>query len=447
MPGTVITGAQWGDEGKGRFTDYLAERSDFVVRYQGGHNAGHTIVVDGVTFKLQLVPSGILYEHVTPIIGNGVVVDLIVLLKELDSLEAQGINISRLRVSGNAHMIMPYHQEIDGLNERFLGKNKLGTTKRGIGPAYADKALRVGIRMQDLFDEKIFRAKLELVLREKNLVLTKGYNKLGYKADELFETYRALVPRLEHMIDDTVYLVHKGLDEGKEILFEGAQATFLDLDHGTYPYVTSSNPIAGGACTGAGVGPRALTRIIGVAKAYVTRVGAGPFPTELPLEDGDVVFAPGTSDEDIAHDMEIGNFLVERGREFGTNTGRRRRPGWLDCVMLKHAVRLNSCTEIALCKLDVLGGLPEVKICIGYETPTGERIDHVPYHQSAFHDVKPIYETLTGWDKDIEDTANFNDLPANAKAFINRVEAIVGVPVTFASTGPARDHTVVMPRS
>lgn len=447
MPGTVITGAQWGDEGKGRFTDYLAERSDFVVRYQGGHNAGHTIVVDGVTFKLQLVPSGILYEHVTPVIGNGVVVDPIVLLKELDSLEAQGINVSRLRVSGNAHMIMPYHQEIDGLNERFLGKNKLGTTKRGIGPCYADKALRVGIRMQDLFDEKIFKAKLDLVLREKNLVLTKGYNKLGFKADELFETYRALVPRLEPMIDDTVHLIHKALDDGKEVLFEGAQATFLDLDHGTYPYVTSSNPIAGGACTGAGVGPRALTRIIGVAKAYVTRVGAGPFPTELPLEDGDVEFAPGTSDEQIAQDMEIGNFLVERGREFGTNTGRRRRPGWLDCVMLKHAVRLNTCTEIALCKLDVLGGLPEVKICVGYETKTGERIDHVPYHQTAFHEVTPIYETLTGWDKDIEDTANFNDLPANAKAFINRVEAIVGVPVTFASTGPARDHTVVMPRS
>lgn len=447
MPGTVITGAQWGDEGKGRFTDYLAERSDLVVRYQGGHNAGHTIVVDGTTFKLQLVPSGILYEHVTPVIGNGVVVDPIVLLKELDLLASQGINISRLRVSGNAHMIMPYHQEIDRLTERYLGKNKLGTTKRGIGPAYADKSLRVGIRMQDLFDEKIFRAKLELVLREKNLVLAKVYNRLGFDADELFETYRALVPRLEPMIDDTVHLVHKALDEGKEVLFEGAQATFLDLDHGTYPYVTSSNPIAGGACTGAGVGPRALTRIIGVAKAYVTRVGAGPFPTELPLDDGDVAYEPGTSDEQIAQDMEIGNFLVERGREFGTNTGRRRRPGWLDCVMLKHAVRLNTCTEIALCKLDVLGGLDEVKICVGYETKTGERIDHVPYHQTAFHEVKPIYETLTGWDKDIEDTANFNDLPANAKAFINRVEAIVGVPVTFASTGPARDHTVVMPRS
>ncbi|MFN8015800.1 MAG: adenylosuccinate synthase [Acidimicrobiia bacterium] len=447
MPGTVITGAQWGDEGKGRFTDYLAERSDLVVRYQGGHNAGHTIVVDGTTFKLQLVPSGILYEHVTPVIGNGVVVDPVVLLKELDLLASQGINVSRLRVSGNAHVIMPYHQEIDGLNERYLGKNKLGTTKRGIGPAYADKALRVGIRMQDLIDEKIFKAKLDLVLREKNLVLAKGYNRLGFEADKLFETYRALVPRLEPMIDDTVHIIHKALDEGKEVLFEGAQATFLDLDHGTYPYVTSSNPIAGGACTGAGVGPRALTRIIGVAKAYVTRVGAGPFPTELPLEDGDVVYDESTSQDQIDKDMEIGNFLVDRGREFGTNTGRRRRPGWLDCVMLKHAVRLNTCTEIALCKLDVLGGLDEVKICVGYETPSGERIDHVPYHQSAFHDVKPIYETLSGWDKDIEDTASFSDLPANAKAFINRVENIVGVPVTFASTGPARDHTVVMPRS
>lgn len=447
MPGTVITGAQWGDEGKGRFTDYLAERSDLVVRYQGGHNAGHTIVVDGVTFKLQLVPSGILYEHVTPVIGNGVVVDPIVLLNELDLIESQGINVSRIKVSGNAHMILPYHQEIDRLTERYLGKNKLGTTKRGIGPAYADKALRVGLRMQDILDEKIFREKLELVLREKNLVLAKVYNRLGFEVDELFEKYRALVPRLEPMIDDSVHIVHKALDEGKEVLFEGAQATFLDLDQGTYPYVTSSNPVAGGACTGAGVGPRALTRIIGVAKAYVTRVGAGPFPTELPLEEGDVTYAPGTSDEQITNDMEIGNFLVERGREFGTNTGRRRRPGWLDCVMLKHAVRLNTCTELALCKLDVLGGLDEVKICVAYETPNGERIDHIPYHQSAFHDVKPVYETLSGWDKDIEDTASFSDLPPNAKAFINRVEAIVGVPVTFASTGPARDHTVVMPRS
>ncbi len=447
MPGTVITGAQWGDEGKGRFTDYLAERSDFVVRYQGGHNAGDTIVVDGVTFKHHLVPSGILYPHVTPVIGNGVVVDPIVLLKELDSLAAQGIDTSRLVVSGNAHVIMPYHQEMDALTERYLGKNKLGTTKRGIGPCYADKALRVGIRLQDLLDEKIFRQKLELVLRERNIVFTKVYNRLGYKVEELVEKYRELVPRLEPMMGDTVHIIHKALDEGKEVLFEGAQATFLDLDHGTYPYVTSSNPVAGGACTGAGVGPRALTRIIGVAKAYVTRVGAGPFPSELPLEEGDVVYPDGYSSDQIAQDMTIGNFLVERGREFGTNTGRRRRPGWLDCVMLKHAVRLNTCTEIALCKLDVLGGLDEVKICTAYEMPDGTRIDHIPYHQSAFHDAKPIYETLPGWGKEIEDVPNFSELPANAKAFIHRVEAIVGVPVTFASTGPARDHTVVMPRA
>ncbi len=446
MPGTVITGAQWGDEGKGRFTDYLAERSDFVVRYQGGHNAGHTLVVDGVTFKLQLVPSGILYEHVTPVIGNGVVVDPIVLLKELDLLESQGINTSKLKVSGNAHCIMPYHQELDRLTERYLGKNKLGTTKRGIGPAYADKALRVGIRIQDLLDEKILMQKLELVLREKNGVLAKVYNRLGYDAKELVETYRALVPRLEPMIDDTVHLLHTALDEGKEVLFEGAQATFLDLDQGTYPYVTSSNPVAGGACTGAGVGPRALNRIIGVAKAYVTRVGTGPFPTELPLEPGEVKYPEGTSDTQISDDMEVGNYLVERGREFGTNTGRRRRPGWLDCVMLKHAVRLNTCTEIAMCKLDVLGGLDEIKICTAYETPNGDRIDHIPYHQSAFHDVRPVYETLPGWDKDIEDTASFDELPPTAKSFISRVEEIIGVPVTFTSTGPARDHTVVMPR-
>ena len=296
-------------------------------------------------------------------------------------------------------------------------------------------------------DEKIFRQKLELVLRERNIVFTKVYNRLGYKVEELVEKYRELVPRLEPMMGDTVHIIHKALDEGKEVLFEGAQATFLDLDHGTYPYVTSSNPVAGGACTGAGVGQRALTRIIGVAKAYVTRVGAGPFPSELPLEEGDVVYPDGYSSDQIAQDMTIGDFLVERGREFGTNTGRRRRPGWLDCVMLKHAVRLNTCTEIALCKLDVLGGLDEVKICTAYEMPDGTRIDHIPYHQSAFHDAKPIYETLPGWGKEIEDVPNFSELPANAKAFIHRVEAIVGVPVTFASTGPARDHTVVMPRA
>ncbi|MCC6340476.1 MAG: adenylosuccinate synthase, partial [Acidimicrobiia bacterium] len=316
MPGTVIVGTQWGDEGKGRFVDYLAEQSSLVVRYQGGHNAGHTIVVDGEVFALQLVPSGVLYRHVTPVIGNGVVVDPAVLIAELDMLEAKGVDTSRLCLSGNAHLIMPYHTELDRVTERYLGQNKLGTTKRGIGPTYADKALRVGLRVQDLLDAKIFRQKLDLVLREKNGVLAKVYNRLPLDADEICATYLAMLPRLEPLIDDTVHLVHEALDAGEEVLFEGAQATYLDLDHGTYPFVTSSNPIAGGVCTGAGVGPRAIERVIGVVKAYTTRVGSGPFPTEL--HDGDAT----------------GEALVERGHEFGTNTGRRRRPGWLDGVML-----------------------------------------------------------------------------------------------------------------
>ena len=312
MPGTVIVGTQWGDEGKGRFTDYLAHDSALVVRYQGGHNAGHTIVVEGEVFALQLVPSGILYPHVTAIIGNGVVVDPSVLIAELDMLESKGVDTSRLRLSGNAHLIMPYHQELDRVTERYLGKNKLGTTKRGIGPAYADKALRVGLRVQDLLDPKIFCEKLELALREKNGVLAKVYNRLPLDAQTIASDYLAMVPRLEPLIADTVHLVHEALDAGEQVLFEGAQATYLDLDHGTYPFVTSSNPIAGGVCTGAGVGPRAIDRVIGVVKAYTTRVGSGPFPSELP--EGDAV----------------GDLLVDRGHEFGTNTGRRRRPGWLD---------------------------------------------------------------------------------------------------------------------
>src|SRR5262245_3286861 len=312
MPGTVIVGTQWGDEGKGRFTDYLAKESTHVVRYQGGHNAGHTIVVDGEAFALQLVPSGVLYSHVVPVIGNGVVVDPAVLIDELDMLEAKGINTDRVRVSGNAHLIMPYHQELDRVTERYLGKNKLGTTKRGIGPAYADKALRVGLRVQDLLDPKIFRQKLELALREKNGVLAKVYNRLPLDGEEIARAYLDMVPRLEPLIADTVHLVHEALDAGQQVLFEGAQATYLDLDHGTYPFVTSSNPIAGGVCTGAGVGPRAIERVIGVAKAYVTRVGSGPFPTEL--HEGDAV----------------GDLLVERGAEFGTRNVRRRSRGGLE---------------------------------------------------------------------------------------------------------------------
>jgi adenylosuccinate synthase len=425
LPGTVIVGTQWGDEGKGRFTDLLADQMQMVVRYQGGHNAGHTIVADGHTLALQLVPSGILYPHITPVIGNGVVIEPGVLIDELDMLEGKGIDTSRLKVSGNAHLIMPYHQELDMMTERYLGKNKLGTTKRGIGPAYADKAARVGIRVQDLLDAKIFREKLELALREKNGVLAKVYNRLPIDGGETFERYRSYLGRLEPMIADTVALVHEALEAGQHVLFEGAQATFLDLDHGTYPYVTSSNPVAGGACTGAGVGPRHISRVIGVAKAYVTRVGSGPFPTEL-FDD-------------------TGALLVERGAEYGTNTGRRRRTGWLDAVMLRHAARLNSLTELAVAKLDVLAPLPELRICVAYEDEEGRRYDYVPYHQSVLHKVRPVYETLPGWKSEIGQVSRFEDLPKAARTYVAALEALVGVPVTYVSVGPAREQLVVMP--
>jgi adenylosuccinate synthase len=426
MPGTVIVGTQWGDEGKGRFTDNLSQGSDYVVRYQGGHNAGHTIIVGEERFALQLVPSGILYPHITPVIGNGVVVDPEVLLAELDMLTAKGVNVSKLKLSGNAHLIMPYHQEMDMLTERYLGKSKLGTTKRGIGPTYADKALRVGIRVQDLLDPKIFREKLELALREKNGTLAKVYNRLPIDAGLVWERYLAMVPRLEPYIDDTVHLVHEALDRGETVLFEGAQATFLDLDYGTYPYVTSSNPVAGGVCTGAGVGPRALERIVGVAKAYATRVGSGPFPTEL--FDGDAV----------------GDLLVDRGREFGTNTGRRRRPGWLDTVMLRQAARLNTLTELAIAKLDVLTPLAELKVCVGYLGEDGTRYDHVPYHQTVLHHVTPIYETLPGWQSEIADVQKFGDLPKAAQDYIHFISAQTGVPVRMVSVGPARHQCVTV---
>ena len=429
MPGTVIVGTQWGDEGKGRFTDYLAKEATLCVRYQGGHNAGHTIVVDGEVFKLQLVPSGVLYPWVTPVIGNGVVVDPAVLIAEMDMLEAKHIDTRPLRLSGNAHLIMPYHQELDRAYERKLGKNKLGTTKRGIGPTYADKALRVGLRVQDLLDEKIFRAKLDLALREKNGILSRVYNRLPFDAKEVADTYLAMVPRLAPHIDDTVHLVHEALAAGQGVLFEGAQATYLDLDHGTYPYVTSSNPIAGGVCAGAGVGPLAIQRIVGVVKAYTTRVGAGPFPAEL-------FFGDPIADE-----------LVDRGREFGTNTGRRRRPGWLDLVMVKHAVRLNTCTELAITKLDVLSPFAELKVCVGYLGPDGTRYDHVPYHQSILHHVTPIYETFPGWEVDIERAERIEDLPPAARDYVRFIEEFCGVPVSFVSVGPGREQTVVLPRA
>jgi adenylosuccinate synthase len=422
VPGTVVVGTQWGDEGKGKLTDLLAKEMAMVVRYQGGHNAGHTVVVDGETFALQLLPSGILYDYITPVIGNGVVVDPAVLLDECDSLAAKGIECSRLKVSGNAHLILPYHQELDMMTERYLGKAKLGTTKRGIGPAYADKAARVGLRVQDLLDAKIFRQKLDVVLKEKNQILAKVFNRLPLSADDIAGRYLdEMAPRLEPMIADTVHLVHDALAAGQHVLFEGAQATFLDLDQGTYPFVTSSNPVAGGACTGAGVGPRDLQRIIGIAKAYVTRVGSGPFPTELHDEQGDV--------------------LVDRGHEFGTNTGRRRRTGWFDAVMLRHAVRLNSLTEVALTKLDVLDPFDTVKVCVAYEAD-GTRYEHVPYHQSVLHRVTPVYEELPGWKTELSKVTRPADLPQAARDYIAFLESQVGVPVSYVGVGPGRDQTV-----
>jgi adenylosuccinate synthase len=422
VPATVVVGTQWGDEGKGKLTDLLAREMQLVVRYQGGHNAGHTIVVDGETFALQLVPSGVLYDHITPVIGNGVVVDPAVLIAEIDALGAKGIDCSRLKVSGNAHLIMPYHHELDRVTERYLGKNRLGTTKRGIGPAYADKAARVGLRVQDLLDPKIFREKLDVALKEKNAVLAKVYNRLPLSADDIVESYLGeLAPRIEPMVDDTVALVHDALTKESNILLEGAQATFLDLDHGTYPFVTSSNPCAGGACTGSGIGPRDISRIIGIAKAYVTRVGSGPFPTEL-------------------HD-DNGALMVDRGNEFGTNTGRRRRSGWFDAVMLRHAVHLNSLSEIALTKLDVLDTFETLKVCVAYEAD-GVRYDHVPYHQSVLHQIRPVYEELPGWGTDLSRVTELSQLPQEARDYVDFLSTHAGVPVSLVGVGPGREQFV-----
>ena len=424
MPATVVVGTQWGDEGKGKLTDLLSKEMSVVVRYQGGHNAGHTIVVGAETFALQLIPSGVLYDHITPVIGNGVVVDPAVLLSEIDALEARGVDCSRLRVSGNAHMIMPYHQELDRVTERRLGKNRLGTTKSGIGPAYADKATRVGLRVQDLLDPKIFRQKLDVVLKEKNAILAKVYNRLPLDADAIAEVYLGeYAPRIEPLVADTVGLVHEALDAGRSVLFEGAQATFLDLDHGTYPFVTSSNPVAGGACTGAGVGPLRVDRVIGIAKAYVTRVGSGPFPTEI---------HGALADE-----------LIERGHEYGTVTGRRRRVGWFDAVMMRHAVRLNSLTELALTKLDMLDTFDSLKVCVAYEVD-GRRVENLPYHQSELHRATPLFEELPGWRTDLSGVTELEGLPAQAARFITFLSERAGVPIRLVGVGPGREQFVRM---
>ena len=418
MPATVAVGTQWGDEGKGKFTDLVAQDVSMVVRYQGGHNAGHTLVVDGETFALQLIPSGVLSEHVTPIIGNGVVVDPGVLIEEMNSLESRGVSTKNLRISGNSHLILPYHQELDALYESNLGDEKIGTTKRGIGPAYADKALRIGLRVQDLLDRDIFTQKLEATMKYINSVLTQVFNHSPMDPTEISKKYLdEYAPRIVPHIADTIHLVHEELTAKKRILLEGAQATFLDLDYGTYPYVTSSNPVAGGACTGSGVGPLDIDRIIGITKAYTTRVGAGPFTAEL--------------------FDEIGEHLVDVGHEYGTNTGRRRRVGWLDLVMLDYASRVKSLTELAITKLDVLDDLDEIKICVAYEFE-GQRYDWLPYNQSLQNQVVPVYKEFPGWKCDLSEIKNRSELPEEAENYLNFIENSLNIPIDLVGVGPGR---------
>jgi adenylosuccinate synthase len=425
VPVTILVGTQWGDEGKGKATDLLAEGTDFVVRYQGGNNAGHTIVAGGRLLKLHLVPSGILYPHVTSVIGGGVVVDPKVLLEEMDELSALGVDPSSLVLSGNAHLIMPYHRELDRLTERYLGKHNLGTTKRGIGPAYGDKAARIGLRVQDLTDPGIFRQKLDVVLREKNLVLTKIYNRLPMDAGRICDEYLGYAARLEPHIRDTGAVLFDALRAGKRVILEGAQGTLLDLDHGTYPFVTSSNPVAGGALAGTGLGPGEVDTVVGVTKAYVTRVGSGPFPTE---EEGDV-----------------GRHLWERGQEVGTTTGRPRRCGWFDAVLLRYAARVNGLTDLFLTKLDVLSGLPAVRICTAYAYE-GRRFEDFPPHQSIFHKAEPVYEELPGWEADLGEAERYQDLPPEAAAYVARIAELGGVPVRHVSVGPDRRQTLAAER-
>ena len=421
MPATVVIGAQWGDEGKGKITDTLSETADMVVRYQGGNNAGHTIVVGDERFALTLIPSGVLYAQVTPVIGNGCVVDPAVLLEEMAALAARGIDPSRVRVSGNAHLIMPYHRKLDAVMERFLGRQQIGTTKRGIGPAYMDKFARVGIRMQDLFDPKIFREKLEIALKDKNRLLVKVYNQLEMDAAPIAEEYLSYAERLQDHVTDTSLLVWEAIRDNKNVIFEGAQGTLLDIDHGTYPFVTSSNPTAGGACAGTGVGPGAIDDVLGVVKAYISRVGSGPFPTEL--------------------NDEIGERMVEIGGEFGTVTGRRRRCGWLDTVALRYAVRVNGLTKIAFTKLDVLSHFETIRVAVAYDS-LDQRYEEFPRQQRVLYNCRPVYEEMPGWNVDISKVTEYADLPVEARRYVEYVEDLAGVPITTVSVGPSRAATL-----
>jgi adenylosuccinate synthase len=422
MPGIVIVGAQWGDEGKGKIVDLLAEHGDAVVRFQGGNNAGHTIVRDGEEWKLHLIPSGILYPGKRCVIGNGVVIDPKVLIEELDSLRARRIDVSGLRISANAHLIMPYHLLLDSAGEAKLGRLQIGTTRRGIGPCYADKAARLGIRVQDLLDEKILKKKIVAAMEPKRLSLRPFEKDPTLDLRTMTEEYLTFGHRLEPHIADTAKLMWELLDGGRRVIFEGAQATMLDIDHGTYPFVTSSNPVAGAACIGAGVGPRDIDEIWGIAKAYATRVGAGPFPTEL-------------------HDA-TGEQLRARGGEFGTTTGRPRRTGWLDLVALRYAARLNSLSALAITKLDVLSGFDRVKVCTSYRGAEGAEFDSFPYHQTVLHHTSAEYTELEGWSEDIGECRSFSDLPRGAREYLDFVAEHSGVPVTLVGVGPGRDQVV-----
>jgi adenylosuccinate synthase len=423
MPAVVIIGAQWGDEGKGKATDLIAGRIDHVVKFNGGNNAGHTVVIGNEKYALHLLPSGILTEGVTPVIANGVVIDLEVLFEEIDALSSRGIDVSKLRVSANAHVITSYHRTLDKVTERFLGKRQIGTTGRGIGPTYADKINRIGIRIQDIFDEGILRQKVEGALDLKNHLLVKIYNRRAIPVDDIVQELLSYADRLRPLVCDTSLLLHEALAAGKTVLFEGGQATMLDVDHGTYPFVTSSSSTAGGASTGSGIGPNAITRVIGIVKAYTTRVGSGPFPTEL--------------------DNDEGERLRQAGAEFGTTTGRPRRCGWYDAPIARYSARINGVTDFVMTKLDVLTGLAEIPVCVAYEVD-GVRFDEMPVNQSDFHHATPIYENFPGWTEDISGARRFEDLPVNAQNYVRALESMSGARISAIGVGPARDEIIAI---
>jgi adenylosuccinate synthase len=422
MPALVVVGAQWGDEGKGKATDLLGSDVDYVVKYNGGNNAGHTVVIGDEHYALHLLPSGILTPGVTPVIGNGVVIDLEVLFREIDALNERGIDTSRLLVSANAHLIPSYNRTMDKVTERFLGKRQIGTTGRGIGPTYADKMTRVGIRVQDIFDGSILRQKVAGALMQKNHLLVKVYNRRAIEADAVVAELEGYAERLRPMVADTSLLLNQALDRGETVLFEGGQATMLDVDHGTYPFVTSSSACAGGAATGSGIGPARINRVIAIAKAYTTRVGAGPFPTELDNADGEA--------------------LRQAGGEFGTTTGRPRRTGWYDALVARYAQRVNGVTDFVMTKLDVLTGWEKIPVCVAYDV-NGRRVEEMPVSQTDFHHAKPIYEYFPGWDEDITGARSFADLPANAQRYVEAVQELSGARISVIGVGPARDAIVV----